>query len=122
MARAGLGFKFNRRSLVGVAVYAGLASLFSYFLRDDQIRSAIPWLFLLPVIPVTHLCGRLAALLGTTLSTVIFAVFLFPPFGSPVVQDATDLITLVSFQIGAIVVAFLCSPTSSMGKQAKSRL
>jgi len=122
VAGACLGFKFNRKSLVGVAVYAGFAGIFSYFLRDDQIRSVIPWVFLLLVIPITHLCGRLSAVSGATLATLIFAFFLFPPLGSPVVHDTADRITLISFQVGAIVVAYLCSPGLSIPRQAKDRL
>jgi K+-sensing histidine kinase KdpD len=117
-----LGFRFNRKSLMGVVVNAGLAGIFSYFLRGDQIRSVIPWLFLLLVIPITHLCGRLSAVSGATLATLIFAFFLFPPLGTLVVHDTGDRITLISFQVGAIVVAYLCSPGLSVRRQAKNRL
>src|SRR5437870_2189369 len=107
---------------MGVVVYAVLAGVFAYFLHGEQIRSVMPWLFLLLVIPITHLCGRLSAVSGATLATLIFAFFLFPPLGSPVVHDTADRITLISFQVGAIVVAYLCSPGLSIPRQAKDRL
>jgi len=119
---ADVGLKFNPKALMGVVVYAVLAGVFSYFLHGEQIRSVIPWLFLLLVIPITHLCGRLSAVLGATVATLIFAFFLFPPFGSPAVQDTTDRIILASFQLGALVVAYLCSPNLSIRKPAKSRM
>ena len=119
---ASLGFKFNRKSLVGVVIYTGAAGLLSYFLHDDTIRSVVPWLLLLLVIPITHLCGRLSGVSGATLATLIFAFFLFPPIGKLTVQDKSDQITLISFQLAAIVAAYLCSPGLPIRKQANSRL
>jgi K+-sensing histidine kinase KdpD len=122
VAGAALGFKFNRKSLVGVTVYTGVAGIFSYFLHDEMIRSVVPWLLLLLVIPITHLCGRLSAVLGATLATFIFALFLFPPIGKPTIRNKSDEITLISFPVAAIVVAYLCLPGLPLRKQAKSRL
>jgi K+-sensing histidine kinase KdpD len=97
-------------SLIGIGLCAVLAGLLSVFLRDDPVRSIVPLLFLLVLIPVAHLWGASSCIIGACIATLMFACFLFRPIGSLTVQDTADRIILTTCHFIAIAVAYLSSP------------
>ena len=66
-------------------------------------------MFLLVLIPIAHFMGLLSGILGAIAAGTVFALDLFPPFGSLAVRDATDRINLILFAIAAIAVSYLSS-------------
>jgi K+-sensing histidine kinase KdpD len=102
---------FNPKSLVAVAFCGGLASLLSLLLRGDPIGYVLPLIFLLVVIPIAHLWGTLSGILAAIIAGVAFAVTLFPPFGSLAVRGTVDRMTLLAFELIAVGIAYLSSPT-----------
>jgi hypothetical protein len=59
------------------------------------------------VIPTSYLFGTRSAVITVLGVGLVFVVLLFPPFGHLYVQDTTDQITLVLFEVIAICVAYL---------------
>jgi K+-sensing histidine kinase KdpD len=102
-----------QNSLIGVALCAALAGLLAVFLHNDPVRSIVPMLFLLVLIPVAHLWGPSSCIIGACAATLIFACFLYPPGGSLMVQDTTDRIILTACHFVAIPVAYLSSPKTA---------
>ena len=104
--------KFSLKSLAAIAFCGGLASLLSVFLRGDLMGYALPLMFLLVVISIAQVCGVLPAIVTAVIVGVAFAWVLFPPFDSLAVQDTVDQLILVAFELAAVGVACLSSPTS----------
>ena len=104
---------FPQNSLTGVALCTALAGLLALFLHNDPVRSIVPLLFLLVLIPVAHLWGASSCIIGACIATVIFACFLYPPIGSLLVQDTNDRIILTACHFIAIPVAYLSSPRAA---------
>jgi K+-sensing histidine kinase KdpD len=102
---------FNPKSLVGITLCGGMASLASFLVRGDSIGYVVPFMFLLVVIPIAHLWGTLSGILAATVAGMAFAWILFPPFGSLAVQGTMDRITLITFELAAVGVSHLSSPT-----------
>lgn len=104
--------QFNPKSLLAIAVCGGLACLLSFLLRGYPIGYVVPFMFLLVVIPIAHVWGTLSGFLLAIIAGLSFALMLFPPFGSLTVRDPVDRITLVVFELAALGVAYLSSPTA----------
>jgi K+-sensing histidine kinase KdpD len=106
------GTQFNPKSLVAIAVCGSLACLLSFLLRGSPIGYVVPLMFLLVVIPIAHVWGTLSGILAAIIAGLVFALMLFPPFGSLRVHDPVDRITLIVFELAALGVAYLSSPTA----------
>lgn len=94
-------------SLLVIVLCGGLAFALSLFFRDRALKPAAPAIFLLVVILVAHFFGRLASLLVTVAGSLVFAAFLFEPYGSLAMCNATDRIILSLFALCAIVAVLL---------------
>lgn len=105
-----LGGLLNLRSLAGICLSAAVAALMSVFLRGSPLGAALPFMFLLVVIPIAHVWGMVPGMLSGGAAGVVFAIILFPPFGSLSVQSGADQLNLVLYGIAALGVAFLSSP------------
>ena len=95
------------KSLLVIVLCGGLAFALSLFFRDGAQKPAAPAIFLLVVILVAHFFGRLASLLVTVAGGLVFAAFLFEPYGSLTVGNGPDRIVLSLFAICAIVAALV---------------
>jgi hypothetical protein len=98
---------FRQNPWVAITLCAGIAGFLCLLLSDVSARWIPPLLFLLATIPIAHLWGTKAGIIGAAVANLIFAVFLFPPIGSLAVRGVTDRIILISFQLCAIGVAYL---------------
>jgi len=85
---------------------SALALALSLFFRDAAAKRAVPALFLLALVAVAYLFGRLASLLAAIAAVLIFAVFLFEPYGSLAVDKATDRVELLCFAAFALVMIY----------------
>jgi K+-sensing histidine kinase KdpD len=95
------------KSLLVIVLCGGLALSLSLFFRDTGVKPAIPAIFVLAIISVAHFCSRLASLLVAILGSLVFAAFLFEPYGSFAVSNAADRLVLFWFAICAIVAVCL---------------
>ena len=91
-----------------VCVVCGcLAALLCLLQGDEASRLVILLLFLLCVIPLGVFFGRITAIIGSTVASLTFALFLFPPLYSFRIQDNGDRFNLTLFQIVAMGLACL---------------
>lgn len=101
------------KSALLILLSIGLALVLSFAFREGSVRPAAPAIFLLVIISVAHFSGRLASLLVAAVGGLIFAAFLFEPFGSFAVYSAADRIALLSFALASIAVACLSRNSDS---------
>ena len=85
---------------------SALALALSLFFRGAAAKRAVPAIFLLALVAVAYLFGRLASLLAAIAAVLIFAVFLFEPYGSLAVDKATDRVELRCFAAFALVMIY----------------
>jgi K+-sensing histidine kinase KdpD len=90
-----------------ILLCGGLALALSLFFRGGSAKPAGPAIFLLLIISVGHFWGRLASLLVIVVGGLVFAAFLFEPYGSLAVCNAADRIVLLLFALSAIGVVCL---------------
>ena len=95
------------RSLLVILPCGALAFALSLLFRDGALKPAAPAIFLLVVILVAHFAGRLASLLVAILGGLVFAVFLFGPYGSFAVYNAADRVVLLLFAVCALAAVCL---------------
>jgi K+-sensing histidine kinase KdpD len=74
--------------------------------REGALKPAAPAIFLLVIILVAHFSGRLASLLVAILGGLVFASFLFRPYGRFAVYDAADRVLLL-FAVCALAAVCL---------------
>ena len=72
-------------------------------------------MFLLLIISVGHFWGRLASLLVAMVGGLVFAAFLFEPYGSLASGNAADRLVLMLFALSAVAV--VCLSRSANGKR-----
>lgn len=95
------------KSLLVIAPCGALAFALSFFFRDCVLKPAAPAIFLLVIILVAHFFGRLASLLVAVAGGLVFAAFLFEPYGSLALCNAADRIVLSLFALCSIVAVLL---------------
>ena len=95
------------RSLLVILPCSALAFALSLFFRDGTLKPAAPALFLLVIILVAHFFGRVASLLVAIAGGLVFAGFLFAPYGSLAVYNAADRVVLLLFAVCALAAVCL---------------
>src|SRR5215469_5224268 len=100
---------------------SALALALSLFFRDAAAKRVVPAIFLLALVAVAYLFGRLASLLAAIAAVLIFAVFLFEPYGSLAVDKATDRVELLCFAVFALVMICFPPQTSTLRKLAQKQ-
>ena len=92
---------------LSLSLCSALAFTFTFLFREYPVKPAVPVLFALLLVSITHFFGRVAGLLCALVGGLIFAVFLFEPYGSLVVSSTTDRVTLFCFTIVALVLVYV---------------
>jgi K+-sensing histidine kinase KdpD len=98
-----------------ILLCGGQALALSFFFRGGSLKPAAPAIFLLLIISVGHFWGRLASLLIAMVGGLVFAAFLFEPYGSLAVGNAADRIVLLLFALSALAV--VCLSRSANGER-----
>ena len=83
------------RSLLVILPCGALAFALPLLFREGALKPAAPAIFLLVIILVAHFSGRLASLLAAILGGLVFAGFLFRPYGRFAVCNAADRVVLL---------------------------
>lgn len=107
------------KSFVSIVLGGALAFALAIVLRDYPVKRAVPAIFVLVLILIAYFAGRLASLLAAFIGGVIFAVYLFEPYGSISVASAADRIVLCSFAVVGSVLAWM-SPQAKRDGQVLS--
>jgi K+-sensing histidine kinase KdpD len=73
--------------MLGLVVCTALAIVFSLLLRETSLRGFVPYGFLVVIVAVAKIWGRLAGVLGTAGAALAFSFLLYSPVGSWIVND-----------------------------------
>ncbi len=71
----------------------------------------VPIAFLAIILLVSIRCGVSAGVLGSAVSVLIFALFLFPPLGSPAVANKSARSNLAWLVLGGLTISYLLGST-----------
>ena len=94
------------KSVLSILLGGGLAFALAILCRDNQVKRAVPAIFVVVLALIAQLAGRMASLLTALVGGLIFAVHLFEPYGNLVVGSAADRMILYCFALVALVPAY----------------
>ena len=98
---------FHPTSLLDVVICAGAAFASSVLSRHFSGRAVVPLAFLLVLVGVALIAGRIAGLAAAMVASFIFAAYLFEPYGSLFIRSGVEQIELFCFTLAAAgVLAF----------------
>lgn len=75
-------------------------------------RGNLPLVFLAVITLVALYLGAAAGVAGTISAAIVFALFLFPPIGSPLVEDLSERSNVGWMLLGGITISYLLGPRS----------
>jgi K+-sensing histidine kinase KdpD len=101
----------NLVSFIGIMICAWSAALMSFVFHNRSAKVVVPIAFLAIVLLVSIRCGVLAGVLGSVVATLIFAVFLYAPLGSPQVSDKSARSNLAWLVLGGLTISYLLGST-----------
>lgn len=107
--------------LLVTVLCSGVAFAMCMLCRDNAVKAAVPVTFLLALVPVAYLVGRMASLFVAIVAGFIFAVCLFEPYGSLAIRSAVDRMELLCFGVAAIVVVHFSPSQEALAKTALRR-
>jgi K+-sensing histidine kinase KdpD len=99
-----------------MGISAILAVLATVVFGERPSRVLVPAGFLIVIILVARLWGRLAGVLGTAIAALIFAFLLFNPVGSWIVNDDAARTNLGWMLLGGMALSYF------LGKQKRAEL
>lgn len=108
-------------SLLVTVLCAVVAFVMSVLYRDYAVKAAVPLIFLIVLIPVAQLSGRMPSLAVAIIAGFIFAACLFEPYGSLAIRSAADRIELLVFGVAALGVIHF-SPCRKVGESGAHEL
>ena len=95
-------------SCFAAVLCAGVAALLCALMNSGwEFRFAAPMICLQAVIVASLLWGRLSGFIGAVSAGLVFYIWLFPPVGTLVIENSTDLLILLFFQLASLGIAFL---------------
>ena len=94
------------KSVLSILLGGALAFALAILCRDNQVKRAVPAIFVVVLALIAQLAGRMASLLTALVGGLIFAVHLFEPYGNLVVGSAADRMILYCFALVALVLAY----------------
>lgn len=80
----------NSRFILTTALFSALAFAITLLCRDHDVKPAVPVAFLLALVPVFLIAGRMASLLVAIIASLIFAAFLYEPYGSLAIHNGVE--------------------------------
>jgi K+-sensing histidine kinase KdpD len=100
--------------VLGMAISAVLSVLATVVFRERPSRVLVPAGFLIAIILVARLWGRVAGVLGTATAALVFAFLLFNPVGSWIVNDDAARTNLGWMLLGGMALSYF------LGKQKQA--
>ncbi len=90
----------------GVAGCATAAVVAVLLARGSSLGSLVPLLFLAVLLPCARYFGALAGVVGSLVSALIFAIFLYQPIGSIEIVNQSARTNLGLMLLGGIVISY----------------
>ena len=105
-------WRMTMNSCLSAGVCAGAAVLLCALMNNGwEFRVAAALIGLQAVIVASLIWGRLPGFIGAVSAGLVFYIWLFPPVGTLAIENTTDLIILLLFQLAGFAIVFL-SPRS----------
>lgn len=98
--------KHRARWLFGTSLSVGIAALMIFLLRGRQSTVLMPIVFLLVVIVCARYFGLMAGILGSVCASLLFAWYLFEPYGTFKVSDHQALSNLGLLLFAGIALSY----------------
>lgn len=92
---------------IGFVLCGFAASLLAILFWNSHYQIVAPILFTVVVVVVAIRCGRLVGMLGTLFGAALFAIWLYPPFGSLRVSGQQARGSLHALLLGGLVLSYL---------------
>jgi len=105
------------RTAVGVLLSAAAAFATSFVFSGRPSRVFIPLLFVFVLIAFAARYGVLVAVIGSALTALIFARYMYSPFGSLGIESATAKANLGWMMLCAITVSYLLFPPLNISRK-----
>lgn len=94
-----------RRFVYGAVLCGTSAIVAVYLFREYSFSLYIPLWFIAVLLGTTILWGRVAGIVGSIVSAIMFLVFLFEPFGSLAVSDGVARVNLSCMLLAGLVAS-----------------
>jgi K+-sensing histidine kinase KdpD len=94
-------------SAIGFVLCGFAASLLVILFWNSQYQILAPILFTFVVVAVAVRFGRVVGILGTLFGAALFAIWLYPPFGSLRVSSQQARGSLHALLLGGLVLSYL---------------
>jgi len=94
-------------SAIGFVLCGFAASLLAILFWNSQYQVVAPVLFTVVVVAVAVHFGRMVGILGTLFGAALFALWLYPPFGSLGVSGQQARSSLNALLLGGLVLSYL---------------
>jgi|SRR4051794_29463398 K+-sensing histidine kinase KdpD len=102
---------------IGVLLSAAAAMAASLLFAAQPWRVFVPLAFVVVLVLIASRYGLAVAVIGSALTAIIFAHFLFAPVGSLRVDSSSARTNLAWMILTAIAVSYLLFPTHRMGNR-----
>jgi K+-sensing histidine kinase KdpD len=97
-------------TITGLAICTGAAVSTAIIFDQTPWRGIVPIIFLIVILALAILFGTAAGIIGTLVSAMIFAYWLYPPIGNLAVQNAGARSSLAWMLLGGLVISYLLAP------------
>jgi K+-sensing histidine kinase KdpD len=109
------------KALLGTILCGTLAFCVSLMGQSKPGKSGLPIWFLAAVMLIVFFFGSLAGVLGTILSAIIFAVYLFEPLGRLAVHDEVQKNNLMWMALVGVVLSLFGRPPDKEPASSKEK-
>lgn len=104
---------------VGVASCTLAAALLSLAFSHTSLKTLLPFLFLAVIIAVAIRFGNVAGIVGTIAAALIFAIFLFQPTLSPLIENPEARDHLIWMLLIGVILSDLLGAYTIAGTKNK---
>jgi K+-sensing histidine kinase KdpD len=101
------------KTALGAVICAWSAALTCILLHGREVGAALPVAFLAIVVLVAIRFGTAAGVLGTAVSAILFAIFLYRPMGALSVNSTAARTNLAWLVLGGLACSYLIAPVGS---------
>ena len=108
-----LAWPATTRCVLGAFICAATAAGMTALFAQHSGRGNLPLVFLAVITLVALYLGAAAGVAGTVSAAIVFALFLFPPIGSPLVEDFGERSSVGWMLLGGIAISYLFAPRQS---------
>jgi K+-sensing histidine kinase KdpD len=105
---------------MGVILCTAAAECFSFLFHESSFKGYLPLLFIVIILLIAIRFGTWAGVVGTLLSSVVFALFLFAPQSSVIVSDLTARSNLIWMVVVGLVLSYFFAATPPSKKEGKN--